>query len=108
MLEDPAVAALSFRARHSTPATPISPHPQDVLDQELQRVGLPEDTGLLFWAAIHGQAVLLAGGLVRLDTASAVDRQTERLVRAVLTGLTKEPADAGRPHARSAHTDRRG
>lgn len=107
MMDDPAVAALSFRARHSVPETPVSPHPQDVLDDELERLGLPRDTGLLFWAAIHGQAVLLAEGLVRLDSARAVDRQTERLVRAVLTGLDQEPADADRPEARSAHTERR-
>ena len=108
MRDDPAVAALSFRARHTAPETPIDPHPQDVLDDELERIGLPRDTGLLFWAALHGQAVLLADGLVRMDSASAVDRQTERLVRAMLTGLEQEPADAERPRARSAHTERRG
>lgn len=108
MMDDPAVAALSFRARHTKPETPISPHPQDVLDDELERLGLSRDTGLLFWAAIHGQAVLLAEGLVRLDGARAVDQQTERLVRAVLTGLEQEPAGAERPQARSAHTERRG
>jgi hypothetical protein len=107
MLEDPAVAALSFRARQAPPETPISPHPQDVLDEELDRLGLPADSGFLFWAAIHGQAVLLTEGLVRLDSARAVDRQTERLVRAVLTGLGQESDDAERPAARSAHTERR-
>lgn len=37
------------------------------------------------WAAVHGLATLLADGLIRLDSQRAVDREAERLVRAVLT-----------------------
>ncbi|HJP79458.1 MAG TPA: TetR/AcrR family transcriptional regulator [Pseudonocardiaceae bacterium] len=112
VLDDPAVAALAFRARHTQPATPIFPHPQDVLDEELDRLGLPEaardGADFLFWAAIHGEAMLLAEGLVKLDSNRAVDRHTERLVRALLTGIAQEPASVDRPKARSAYTERRG
>jgi hypothetical protein len=34
---------------------------------------------------VHGLATLLADGLIRLDSQRAVDREAERLVRAVLT-----------------------
>jgi hypothetical protein len=52
--------------------------------------------------------MLLAEGLVKLDSTRAVDRHTERLVRALLTGIAREPAEADRPKAHSAYTERRG
>lgn len=97
-LRDPSVARLVFGAHPRESETPISPHPHDVLTAELDRL---VDVGALtpavrpgaeftVWAALHGLATLLGHGLMCLDDARAVDRQTERLIRAVLTGLGHE------------------
>jgi AcrR family transcriptional regulator len=115
-LQEPALARLVFGARATGPDTLISPHPHDVLDEELDRLvaagvlGAAARPGADFvlWAAVHGLAVLLADGLMTLDGPQAADRETERVVRAVLAGLAQETAPApGRPAARSAHTERR-
>jgi AcrR family transcriptional regulator len=114
-LEDPAVARLAFGAGRTEPAAPISPHPHDVLVAELDRL---VDVGVLtasarpgaefvVWAAVHGLTTLLADGLIRLDSQRAVDREVERLVRAVLTGLAQETSPSSAwPTARSAHSER--
>ncbi|PZG37439.1 TetR family transcriptional regulator [Spongiactinospora gelatinilytica] len=114
-LDDPAMARLVLRGGATGPDSAISPHPHDVLSAELDRLaeagGLPAFTRpgaeFVLWAAIHGLAVLLADGLVRIDDAAAVDAQTERVVRAALNGLARETSPAAdRPAARSAHTER--
>ncbi|GCD93239.1 TetR/AcrR family transcriptional regulator [Embleya hyalina] len=114
-LEEPAVARLAFGAGATDPDTSISPHPHDVLDAELDRLvdagclGVSARPGAEFvvWAAVHGLATLLADGLVSLDGPQAVDREAERVVRAVLGGLTQETAVSPTwPTARSAHTER--
>ncbi|WP_020556902.1 MULTISPECIES: WHG domain-containing protein [Streptomycetaceae] len=114
-LEDPAVARLAFAAGRTDLRTPISPHPHDVLAAELDRL---VDTGELpsaarpgaefvVWAAVHGLATLLTDGLVHLDGPRAVDREAERLIDAVLTGLTREQPPAHPwPTPRSAHSQR--
>ncbi|CCH31157.1 TetR/AcrR family transcriptional regulator [Actinosynnema sp. NPDC047251] len=109
-LAEPAVAALAFGPHHDEPG---APHPHDVLCAELDRLvaagGLSDaarpGAEFAFWAAVHGLATLLRDGLIRLDGPRAVDREAERLVRAVLTGLA-EPSHPSR--ARSAHTERSG
>lgn len=101
-IEDPAVSKLAFGA--GEPEEPISPHPHDVLAAELARLELPA-ADFLVWAAMHGLAMLLADGLMRLDNPAAVDAETERLVSAVLSGLAERPGGP-LPVARSAHTDR--
>ncbi|MGW3149540.1 TetR/AcrR family transcriptional regulator [Streptomyces sp. NPDC001177] len=115
-LEDPAVARLAFGAGATDPETAISPHPHDVLDAELDRlveagcltVSARPGAEFVVWAAVHGLATLLADGLISLDDTQAVDREAERVVRAVLNGLTQEPAVSPKwPTARSAHTERR-
>ncbi|MFL6076139.1 MAG: TetR/AcrR family transcriptional regulator [Mycobacteriales bacterium] len=115
-IEDPAVARLVFGAgRTGSDAPPLSPHPHDVLDAELDR--LVEDGHLpvaarpgaefVVWAAVHGLATLLVNDLVQLDGQRAVDREAERVVRAVLTGLAHEPPGTPPwPAPRSAHTER--
>ncbi|MEV0678738.1 TetR/AcrR family transcriptional regulator [Actinosynnema sp. NPDC050436] len=108
-LADPAVAGLAFGAHHDEPD---APHPHDVLTDELDRLvaagGLAAaarpGAEFTLWAAVHGLATLLRDGLLRLDGPRAVDREAERLVRAVLTGLAATPPAPG---ARSAHTERR-
>ncbi|GHC46061.1 hypothetical protein [Streptomyces flavofungini] len=61
----------------------------------------------VIWTAVHGLATLLADGLITVDDPQAADRQTERVVRAVLTGLRQEPeATEPWPKVRSAHTER--
>ncbi len=116
-VDDPAVARLAFGsgAHHPDDAGP-SPHPHDVLDAELDRLAeagaLAADArpGAEFavWSAMHGLATLLADGLVTVDDPGAADLQTERLLRAVLTGLAGEtPPAQGWPTPRSAHTERR-
>jgi len=112
-LEDPSVASLAFGAHHDETEAPVSPHPHDVLVAELDQL---VDAGALtatarpgaefiLWAAVHGLATLLGAGLMRLDGSRAVDREAERLVRAVLTGLAGESPQHW-PQARSAHTER--
>lgn len=111
-VEDPAIAGLAFRGEHETP---ISTHPHDVLVDELDRLVdegslAPEarpGAEFIFWAAVHGLAILLRDGLMRLDNARAVDRQAERVVRAVLSGLAEQSGQSW-PQARSAHTERHG
>ena len=114
-VEDPAVARMAFAAGRTEPATPISPHPHDVLAAELDRLadvgGLSASARpgaeFVVWAAMHGLAVLLADGLVRLDSPHAIDREVERVVGAVLSGLAAEPpASPAWPTPRSAHTER--
>ncbi|MFE0023782.1 TetR/AcrR family transcriptional regulator [Amycolatopsis sp. NPDC059021] len=114
-LRDPSVASLVFGAHRGEPETPVSPHPHDVLAEELDRLveagGLPASSRpgaeFVLWSAMHGLAALLGDGLMCLDSPRDVDGQTERLIRAVLTGLAAEPArSADRPRARSAHTER--
>ncbi|MFD3483244.1 hypothetical protein [Streptomyces sp. NPDC058665] len=95
----------------------ISPHPHEVLDQELDRLtetgGLPASSrpgaDFVLWAAIHGLATLLIDGLARVDDSpGAVAREAERVVRVVLDGLTREAVpDEGRPAVRSLHTEQR-
>jgi AcrR family transcriptional regulator len=101
-IEDPAVSKLAFGA--GEPDEPISPHPHDVLAVELARLDLPA-ADFLVWAAMHGLAMLLADGLMRLDGPAAVDEETERLIAAVLDGLAASPRNP-LSTARSAHTDR--
>lgn len=114
-LEDPAVARLAFGAARTEPTAPISPHPHDVLVAELDRL---VDLGALtpstrpgaefvVWAAVHGLAALLANGHIHLDSQRAIDREAERLVRAILTGLMHEtPPSPAWPTPRSPHTER--
>ncbi|MFE3588489.1 TetR/AcrR family transcriptional regulator [Streptomyces niveus] len=128
-VEDPSVARLAFGAgapatdgpasgpaSDSTPDAATPPHPHDVLDAELDRLvevgGLPAaarpGADFVVWAAVHGLATLLVDGLARLDDPRAVAREAERVVRAVLTGLTHEAVPAqGWPTPHSAHTERR-
>ncbi|MFG6197582.1 TetR/AcrR family transcriptional regulator [Nonomuraea sp. JJY05] len=115
-IEDPAVARLVFGAGATGPDSRVSPHPHDVLAAELDRLA---DLGALpaasrpgaefvVWAPIHGLAVLLIDGLIRVDDARAFDLQAERVIRATLNGLCHEPAPSGDwPAVHSAHTDRR-
>jgi AcrR family transcriptional regulator len=114
-LEDPAVARLVFSANHTVRATPISPHPHDVLAAELDQLvdagGLTASARpgaeFVVWAAVHGLATRLIDGLISLDSQRAVDREAERVVRAVLTGLAHEtPPSSAWPAPRSAHTER--
>jgi AcrR family transcriptional regulator len=97
-LEDPAVFRLTFGAGRIEPATPIEPHPHDVLVSELDRL---VDSGDLpaaarpgaetaVWAAVHGLATLLGDGIIQIDDPQTVDRTTERFIRATLTGLAQE------------------
>ncbi|MFD4766397.1 TetR/AcrR family transcriptional regulator [Streptomyces niveus] len=124
-VEDPSVARLAFGAGAPATGDPASdstsdaatpPHPHDVLDAELDRLvevgGLPAaarpGADFVVWAAVHGLATLLVDGLARLDDPRAVAREAERVVRAVLTGLTHEAVPSqGRPTPHSAHTERR-
>jgi AcrR family transcriptional regulator len=115
-IEDPAVAGLAFAAHRAEPGPPVSPHPHDVFAGELDRLadegGLPPTARpgaeLVVWSAVHGLATLLAGGLVRLDGPRAVDRQAERLVEAVLTGLAAEPGPSSPwPVPRTSHSERK-
>jgi hypothetical protein len=110
-----AVARMAFTAGRTEPTTPITPHPHDVLAAELDQLadtgGLPASARpgaeFVVWAAVHGLAVLLIDGLVRLDSPQAIDRETERVVGAVLTGLAAEPPPSPAwPTPRSAHTER--
>ncbi|MFC7328580.1 TetR/AcrR family transcriptional regulator [Marinactinospora rubrisoli] len=114
-LEDPAVARLVFGAGATGPDSVISPHPHDVVAAELDRLvgagalAAASRPGAEFvvWAAVHGLAALLADGLVRLDGVPAVEREAERVIRAVLTGLAHEPTPSQEwPDARSNHTER--
>jgi len=113
-VEDPAVARMAFAAGRTEPATPVSPPPHDMLPAELDRLadagGLPASARpgaeFVFWAAMHGLAVLLADGLVCLDSPQAIDREAERVLRAVLTGLAAEPPPSPAwPTPRSAHSE---
>ncbi|MGW0198243.1 TetR/AcrR family transcriptional regulator [Nonomuraea sp. NPDC003201] len=115
-VEDPAVARLVFGAGATGPDSRVSPHPHDVLTAELDRLA---DLGALpaasrpgaefvVWAPIHGLAVLLIDGLIRVDDARAFDLQAERVIRATLNGLCQEPAPSeGWPAVHTTHTDRR-
>lgn len=113
-VEDPELARLALAHGRTEPATLISPHPHDVLAAELDRLaaagGLPAPARpgaeFVVWAAMHGLAMLLADGLARLDSPQATDRQAERIVRAVLTGLAAEPPPSPAwPAPRSAHSE---
>lgn len=113
-VEDPAVARVAFAAGRTEPATRISPHPHDVLAAELDRLtdagALPASARpgaeFVIWAAMHGLAVLLADNLVRLDSPQAIDRQADRVLSAVLTGLAAEPPTSPPwPTPRSAHSE---
>ncbi|MFE5846283.1 TetR/AcrR family transcriptional regulator [Streptomyces niveus] len=124
-VEDPSVARLAFGAGAPATGDPASdstsdaatpPHPHDVLDAELDRLvevgGLPAaarpGADFVVWAAVHGLATLLVDGLARLADPRAVEREAERVVRAVLTGLTREAVPSqGWPTPHSAHTARR-
>lgn len=113
-VEDPAVARVAFAAGRTEPATRISPHPHEVLAAELDRLAgagaLPTSARpgaeFVIWAAMHGLAVLVADGLVRLDSPQAIDREAERVLGAVLTGLAAEPPPfPAWPLPRSAHSE---
>ena len=113
-VEDPAVARVAFAAGRTEPATRISPHPHDVLAAELDRLadagGLPTSARpgaeFVIWAAMHGLAVLVADDLIRLDGPQAIDREAERVLGAVLTGLAAEPPPfLAWPVPRSAHSE---
>ncbi|MFE3117480.1 TetR/AcrR family transcriptional regulator [Streptomyces niveus] len=124
-VDDPSVARLAFGAGAPAAGDPASdstsdaataPHPHDVLDAELDLLvevgGLPAaarpGADFVVWAAVHGLATLLVDGLARLDDPRAVAREAERVVRAVLTGLTHEAVPSqGWPTPHSAHTERR-
>lgn len=112
--EDPAVARLTVSAR---PTGPVSPHPHDIMVAELDRLvdagRLPPaarpGAEFILWSAIHGLATLLIDGLMILDSPRATDRQAERLVRTILTGLAHEPPPPTPwPTAHSPHTERTG
>jgi len=114
-LDDPAVARLAFGAGRAEPATPISPHPHDVLVAELDRLvdhgaltaSVRPGAEFIVWLALHGLATLLTDGLIHLDNPRDVDRQAERLVQAVLTGLAHETSPSPTwPAPRSPHTER--
>ncbi|MGW1019792.1 TetR/AcrR family transcriptional regulator [Streptomyces niveus] len=123
-VDDPSVARLAFGAGAPAAGDPASdstsdaatpPHPHDVLDAELDLLvevgGLPAaarpGADFVVWAAVHGLATLLVDGLARLDDPRAVAREAERVVRAVLTGLTHEAVPSqGWPTPHSAHTER--
>lgn len=110
------MARLVFGAGATGPDSRVSPHPHDVLTAELDRLA---DLGALpaasrpgaefvVWAPIHGLAVLLIDGLIRVDDAHAFDRQAERVIRATLNGLCQEPAPSEDwPAVHTTHTDRR-
>ncbi|NGO73707.1 TetR-like C-terminal domain-containing protein, partial [Streptomyces boncukensis] len=92
-----------------------SPHPHDVLTAELDRLvaagELPASArpgaDFVVWSAVHGLATLLIDGLVQLAPLREVDRETERVVRAVLTGLGLEaPPATPWPAAGSRYTER--
>jgi AcrR family transcriptional regulator len=113
-VQDPAVARVAFAAGRTEPAARISPHPHHVLAAELDRLAragaLPASARpgaeFVIWAAMHGLAVLLADGLVRLDSPQAIDREAERVLSAVLTGLAAEPPPSPAwPVPRSAHSE---
>ncbi|MDF5758888.1 TetR/AcrR family transcriptional regulator [Spongiactinospora sp. TRM90649] len=115
-MEDLAVARLTLGFGGLDAAETGVPHPHDVIDAELDRLvaigaldaARREGADFVVWAAVHGLAGLLADGLLILDGPEAADLQTERLMRAVLTGLTQETAPPGGwPVAHSAHTRRR-
>ncbi len=101
-LKDPAVFRLTFGAGRIEPTAPIHPHPHDVLVSELDRLvdsgDLPASarpgSETAVWAAVHGLATLLADGIIQLDPQN-VDRTTERLIRATLTGLSQETPPTG-------------
>jgi AcrR family transcriptional regulator len=115
-IEEPAIAGLAFAAHRAEPGPPVSPHPHDVFAAELDRLagegGLPATARpgaeIVVWSAMHGLATLLADGLIRLDGPRAIDRQADRLIGAVLTGLEHEPGPASPwPLPRTSHTERR-
>lgn len=115
-VEDPAVARLTFGAGKPGPDVDVSPHPQDVIDAELDRLvgagALPAScrpgAEFVIWVAVHGLATLLIDGLMSLDGPHAVDLEAERVVRAVLAGLAHETQSPSTwPTARSSHTERR-
>ncbi|EST32994.1 TetR/AcrR family transcriptional regulator [Streptomyces niveus] len=123
-VDDPSVARLAFgagasagdQASGATSDAATSLHPHDVLDAELDLLvevgGLPAaarpGADFVVWAAVHGLATLLVDGLARLGDPRAVAREAERVVRAVLTGLTHEAVPSqGWPTPHSAHTERR-
>ena len=112
--DDPAVARLAFRGGRTVDIV-ISPHPRDVLVVELDR--LVADGGLaasarpgaefVFWAAVHGLAVLLIDGLLHLEDRQAVDAEAERVAGAVLAGLAQETVPVTPwPTAQTAQTKR--
>jgi hypothetical protein len=80
------------------------------LDRLADAGGLPTSarpgTEFVIWAAMHGLAVLVADDLVRLDSPQAIDREAERVLGAVLTGLAAEPPPFPPwPTPRSAHSE---
>ncbi|WP_328786402.1 MULTISPECIES: TetR/AcrR family transcriptional regulator [unclassified Streptomyces] len=114
-VEDPAVARLVFRGGATTAQSVISPHPHDVLTTELDRLtetghlppGARPGAEFAVWAAIHGLAVLLIDGLVRIDDREGIECQTERLVFATFNGLARETApEPQRPTPTTTHTRR--
>jgi len=82
------------------------------LDRLVDAGGLPAvarpGAEFIVWPAVHGLATLLIDGLVHFDSERAVDREVERLVRAVLTGLAHEtPPSPAWPSGRSSQSERR-
>jgi AcrR family transcriptional regulator len=102
-LEDPAVFRLAFGAGRIEPPAPIHPHPHEVLVDELDHlvdsgdlpVAARQGAETAIWAAVHGLATLLADGIIQLEDPEGVDRTTERLIRATLTGLSQEAPPTG-------------
>ncbi|MFF1279114.1 TetR/AcrR family transcriptional regulator [Streptomyces marokkonensis] len=95
---DPAVARLAFGFRARGYEVACSPHPQDVIEAELDRLvdagvlskAARDGAGCTVWAAVHGLGTLLADKLVSLADTEVADLHTERLLRAVLAGLALE------------------
>jgi|SRR6187399_2963221 len=96
-LEDPAITSLAFD--RGKPPEAIRAHPRDVLAAELDRLvndgTLPAEARPgaqdLIWAGVHGIAVLSANGHLRARRPRDVDREVERLLAVLLTGLSIRP-----------------
>ncbi|WP_234811615.1 TetR/AcrR family transcriptional regulator [Mycolicibacterium canariasense] len=113
-VDNPGLAALAFAANRSPGIeTIVTPHPHDILVEELNSLVtkgfLASDArpGAEFavWAGVHGLAMLSAEGMIRHRNRRTTDLEAERLVRAILSGLsapTTPPCDASSvtaPHA---------
>ncbi|AQT82374.1 TetR family transcriptional regulator [Mycolicibacterium litorale] len=96
-VDNPGLAALAFAAnRGSGIRNIVTPHPYDILVEELDSL---VTKGLLVsdarpgaefavWAGVHGLAMLSAEGMIRHRNRRTTDLEAERLVRAILSGLS--------------------